>query len=241
MYSVGNPQIVVGGSLPVKTPVQIAHGATFDLNGLPQNIDSLADSGGSGGTVTTSVAGPITLTLAPAGTTTFSGVIHNGAGQVSVTTNGPGIQVFSGSNTYTGATTVNGCVLAIAGPGVYSGGFALNGGTLEVVGPGAIDGSGPLSGSGIVLLAPGGSMIARNFGNNVVVAGGTLSGAPGATATVGGLLFSAGAVSLSDGQTIAVGNGGLLIAPGANATFTMTGGSLVQGGFGAGTTGGAAR
>ena len=177
LYNVGNPQIVVGGSLPTNTPVQIAHGATFDLNGLPQNIDSLADSGGSGGTVTTSVAGSITLTLAPAGTTTFSGVIQDGAGQISVTTNGPGIQVFSGSNTYTGATTINGCVLAIAGSGVYSGGFALNGGTLEVVGPGAIDGSGPLSGSGIVLLAPGGSMIARNFGNNVVVAGGTLSAA----------------------------------------------------------------
>ena len=230
MYNVGNPQIVIGGSLPTSTPVQIAHGATFDLNGLPQTVDSLADSAGSGGTVTTSVAGSITLTLAPAGTTTFSGVIQDGAGQISVTINGPGTQVFAGSNTYTGATTINGGVLAIAGSGVYSAGFAINGGTLEVAGPGVIDGSGPLSGSGTVLLAPGGSMIATNFGNNVVVAGGTLSGATGATPTVGGLLVSAGAVSLSDGQTITVGNGGLLIAPGAGATFTMTGGSLVQGG-----------
>ena len=233
MYTVGNPQIIIGGSLPSKTPVQLAHGATFDLNRLPQAIDSLSDSGGSGGTVTSSVSGSITLTLAPAGTTTFSGVIQDGAGQISVTTNGPGIQVFSGSNTYTGATTVNGGMLEIAAPGVYSGGFALNGGTLEVGGPGVID-SNSLSGSGTILLAAGGSMIAKNFANNVVVAGGTLSGTPGATATVGGLLFSAGAVSLSDGQTIAVGNAGLIIAPGAGATFTMTGGSLAQGGFGAG-------
>ena len=178
LYTVGDPQIIVSGSVPAKSPVQIAPGATFDLNGLPQTVVSLADGAGGGGTVTTSVAGSLTLTLAPAGATTFSGVIQDGAGQISVTTNGPGTQVFAGSNTYTGPTTINGCVLEIAGPGVYSGGFALNGGTLEVAGPGVIDNSGPLSGSGTVLLAPGGSMIAKNFANNVVVAGGTLSGRP---------------------------------------------------------------
>ena len=67
--------------------------------------------------MTTSVAGSITLALAPTGTTTFSGVIQDGAGQISVTTSGPGTQVFAGSNTYTGATTINGGVLAIAGSG----------------------------------------------------------------------------------------------------------------------------
>ena len=38
LYNVGNPQIVIGGSLPTNSPVQIAHGATFDLSGLPQAV-----------------------------------------------------------------------------------------------------------------------------------------------------------------------------------------------------------
>ncbi len=232
LYNVGNPQIIVGGSLPTNTPVQIAHGATFDLNGLPQSVDSLANLAGNGGTVTTTVAGSVTLTLAPAGTTTFSGVIQDGAGQISVTMSGPGTQVFAGSNTYSGATTVNGGVLEIAGSGVYRAGFTINGGgTLEVGGLGVIDNT-SLSGSGTVLVAPGGSMIAQNFASTVVVAGGTLSGALGGTPAIGSVSVSAGSVSLASGQTIAVGNGGLLIAPGAGATVNMIGGLLVQGGFG---------
>ena len=228
--------VPVGGGLP-NTPVQIAGGAVLDLHGLNATLDSLADAAGSGGTVTTSVSGvfgPIALTLAPAGTTTFSGVIQNGAGQIFVTVNGPGTQVLAGSNTYTGATTINGGVLEIAASGVYSGGFAVNGGTLAVAAPGAIDSTSALSGNGTVLLAPGGSMIARNFGGNVLIAGGTLNVAPGATLALNCVLVTAGTASLGSGQMMALGNGGLIIAPGANATFNMTGGSLVQGGSGDG-------
>ena len=222
--------LVFGTCLPLATPVQLARGATFDLNGSAHTIDSLADSSGSGGTVTTSVSGAIALTLAPTGTTSFSGVIQDGAGQINLIMNGPGTQILAGSNTYTGATTINGGVLEITGSGVYSAGFAVNSGTLEVAGLGVIDGSGSLSGTGIILIVPGGSLAAKNFGGNVVVVGGTLSGATGATPAVGGLLVSSGSVCLADGQTIAVGNGGLLIAPGTGATVNMTGGLLVQGG-----------
>ncbi len=52
-----NQTLLYGSSLPVTTPVQLASGAIFDLNGAAQTIDSLADGGGSGGTVTTSVTG----------------------------------------------------------------------------------------------------------------------------------------------------------------------------------------
>ena len=232
-------QIVpVGSGLP-DTPVQIAGGAMLDLHGLNATIDSLADSGGGGGTVTTSVSGvfgPLVLTLAPAGTTTFSGKIQDGAGQLLLTMNGPGTQVLTGSNTYTGATTVNGGMLELAAAGVYSGALIVNGGTLAIGAPGVIDHAGPLSGCGTVLLAPGGSMIAQNFGGTVAIAGGTLNVTPGQSLAFGGLTASTGTVGIGNGQTITLGNGGMILTPGANATFNMTGGTLVQGGPGDGGT-----
>ena len=52
------------GGLSSTTPVKLASGATFDLNGFSQTVDSLADVVGSGGTVTTSVTGGVVLSLA---------------------------------------------------------------------------------------------------------------------------------------------------------------------------------
>ena len=88
-----NRALQLNGGLPITTPVQVASGAVLDLNGLNQKVDSLADSGGGGGTVTTSVSGAygtVTLVLAPAGTTTFSGTIQNGAGRSPWRSTAPG-------------------------------------------------------------------------------------------------------------------------------------------------------
>ncbi len=109
-----NQVIYFGSALPANTPVQVASGATLDLGGVSQTIDSLANSGVSGGTVTNSVAGTATLTLAPAGSTTFSGRIQNGTGKVALALAGPGTQVFASSNTYTGGTTIDGGILVAA-------------------------------------------------------------------------------------------------------------------------------
>ena len=61
--------------------MQIAGSAVLDLAGSEQTIDSLADYVSSGGTVTNCGTAAAVLTVAPAGATTFSGVIQDGAGQ----------------------------------------------------------------------------------------------------------------------------------------------------------------
>ena len=155
-----NQVVYFGSALPANTPVQLASGAAFDLNGASQSIDSLANSAGGGGTVTNSASVAATLSLAPAGSTTFSGRIQDGAAKVSLALNGPGIQVLAGSNTYTGGTTVNGGILVAAngsnGSATGSGSVTLSGGTLAS----GISG-GSISGGVVVVsvaseIAPGG-------------------------------------------------------------------------------------
>ena len=94
------------GQLPAASPAQIASAGTLDI-GFKQTVASLSNVSGAGGTVTTSVADSAALTLAPAaGSTTFSGMITNGSGTLSLTLDGPGTQLLAGTNTYTGGTIV---------------------------------------------------------------------------------------------------------------------------------------
>ena len=110
------------GSLPATSPVTVNSTATLDISGIQTTIASLADGAG-GGTVTNNGAGT-TLTLAPAGgSTTFSGVIQDGSGALALTFNGPGAtQALTGSNTYSGLTTITAGTLqmAVAAPAARS-------------------------------------------------------------------------------------------------------------------------
>ena len=106
---------LVGGNLPSSTSVQVAGSAVFDLAGVPQTVASLSNLNGSSGTVTSSVTGLTTLSLAATGgSTTFSGVIQNGHGTVALVMSGSGTQVLAGSDTYSGGTTVQGGVLSVS-------------------------------------------------------------------------------------------------------------------------------
>ena len=108
------------GALPTANAVQIANGATLDLQGGNQTVTGLSDSSGSGGTVTSTGTAQPTLTIQPGGgSATFSGVIANSGtiGVLSLTVNGPGTQVLAGSNTYTGLTTISGGTLQLGSGG----------------------------------------------------------------------------------------------------------------------------
>ncbi|MDP2324039.1 MAG: autotransporter-associated beta strand repeat-containing protein, partial [Gammaproteobacteria bacterium] len=83
--------------------VTIATAGTLDLNGFSEIINGLAGSG----VVDSLAAGSMTLTIGDSNAAqTFTGVIRNTAGTLSLAKIGTGIQTLSGANTYSGSTTI---------------------------------------------------------------------------------------------------------------------------------------
>ena len=102
-----------GNVLPSATPLMIASGAMLDVGGVSQTVASLA---GSGSVTNSSSAATLTLSNST-GTATFSGSIGDTslANALSLVQNGGATNIFSGANTYRGATVVNGGALFVNG------------------------------------------------------------------------------------------------------------------------------
>jgi autotransporter-associated beta strand protein len=114
------------GSLPSSTNVTIASGATLDLNGATQQIGSLAGVAGSNLSL-----GAGRLTVNSPASTQFAGLI---SGTGSLVKQGAGTLTLTGTNSYTGGTTVQAGTLVIGNsartPVLASNGTDLRGGTL---------------------------------------------------------------------------------------------------------------
>lgn len=115
-------------ALPSGSAFTVATAAFLDLNGFNAVTGSLAGAG----TVTNGGATAIALTSGGNNTSTvFSGVIQNGVNAMSFVKNGTGNLDLSGTNTYTGATTVNAGTLSVNGSTATSSLTTINaGGTL---------------------------------------------------------------------------------------------------------------
>jgi fibronectin-binding autotransporter adhesin len=181
-----------GSLLPKTTQVQIAGGATLDLNGYSQTIGSVVDIGLSGGDV---ALGGATLTTGNDNlNTSFSGDITGSGNLVKI---GTGIFDVSGASTYTGATTINAGVLSASSTtalpsttdvtiaNVAGATLDLNGVDLTI---GSLSGGGPTGGSVTLggILTSGGNNLSTSFG-------GVLSGAGGIVKTGSGTLTLSGA------------------------------------------------
>ncbi len=137
----GLPSLVGNNVLPTSTALAVAADSTLDFNGVSQQVASLGNYGGSGGTVTNSAANvPVTLTLGPSGgSATFSGVIDgSSSGAISLVMSGSGTQTLAGSFDGPGSVLVDSGTLILSGTDSYTGGTTVSGGTLEVAAASAL-------------------------------------------------------------------------------------------------------
>ncbi len=218
-------------------------------SGVPSVSFALVNlSGGAAGTstliptdTTIALVGPVNIgsnnaakTLALDGNTvgnTISGDVTDGINVLSLSKNGTSTWALSGSNAYTGVTTVNAGTLVLSGTNVGIGATAIVGGTLQASTDGALNPNSALTltdattavldlngtTNAIGSLAGGGAA-----GGNITLGAGTL--------TVGGLNTSttyAGAITGSGG-VVKAGTGTLVLS--ANQAYTgptlVTAGSL---------------
>jgi autotransporter-associated beta strand protein len=127
------------GNIPNTSDVQIAAGATLDLNGTNQIVASLGNAAGGGGSVINSSATKaLTLTLNPtAGSTTFGGTLSDSGptSAISLLKIGAGTQVLTGNNAYSGTTTINAGTIQIgAGGNIGTGILSILGGNFDLGG-----------------------------------------------------------------------------------------------------------
>jgi len=194
--------------------------------------------------------GSNSLTLAnPAGsgfTSTFSGVISGAGGVVIVgSTGGSGSnRIFSGVNTYSGATTIqNGGILQLAGGGSIANSEVSGAGTLQLGGSASIR---SLAGSGAVSLGSGTLTLVNAAGtfSGSITGGGGLSlqagtevlagnsSYTGATAVNAGTLSVTGSIANS---SVTVANAATLGGTGMVGTTTIQNGGILAPGYGIGT------
>jgi fibronectin-binding autotransporter adhesin len=224
-------------------------GGTLQYTGSGISLDRLFTLGTGGGTIDSSGSGPLsfnnsgalgyvgngprvfTLTGSEPDANTLAAKIADNGGPTSLTKNGPGTWVLTGTNTYSGGTTVAAGLLQIGNGGASgslgSGGVVNNGaldfnrtGTLTV--SGAITGGGSVTndGSGTVILAGN-----NNYAGTTVINAGTLQiGNGGATGTLAG-----GAQIVDNGTLIFNSTGDFTLGAGSAANISGTGQVIKRG------------
>jgi autotransporter-associated beta strand protein len=203
----------------------VGAGAFLDLNGVNQTIGSLAGAG----TVTNNGAGAATLTAGGHNTsTTFSGTLADGPGAAALAfiKSGTGALTLSGTNTYSGGTTLSAGTLAVgsnAGLGTGALTFA-NGTTLQAAANGLSLANGmTLNGSDTI-----------DTQSNALALTGPIGGTGGLTKVGAGELELLGASSYAGATNV---NSGTLVAGASNSfsaasAFTVGAGAFLDlGGF----------
>lgn len=186
--SQGTIRLGTAGALPTGTAVTLGASATLDLNGHAATLGQLTGAG----EVT---LGAASLTISQNASTTFSGGISGTGGLVK---EGNGLLTLSGTNNFTGTTSVGGGELKITGSATHSD-FTVAGGTLS--GTGTIANLTLAAGG---TLAPGNSPGTLNAGNTTWAGGGTfeweINNATGTAGTNWDLLAISGGLTITASQ-----------------------------------------
>jgi autotransporter-associated beta strand protein len=131
--TIDSGSVVLGNAAALGSGGLAVNGGTLDLNANSITVASLS---GTGGTITDNNATPgiSTLTDDQPNTTTFSGTLSDGSmRQVALVMAGSGSLTLTGSNSYSGGTTLNNGTLVLGSSGAIGalGNITFAGGTLE--------------------------------------------------------------------------------------------------------------
>ena len=210
------------GAFGVDSAVTLSAGSTLDLNNFDNEIRSLAGAAGSFVTL-----GTATLTIANGNTQTFAGNMSGVGGDLTLTS---GTQIFSGTNSYTGATTVNGGILQAGSTTGFASGSAFTIASGAEINLNNFNNTvKSIAGAGNVALGSAVLTIANASGQ---IFSGNISGAGGMTLTTGTQILS-GTNNYIGVTTI---NGGILQAGsitafGNNSAVNVAAGTLALNNF----------
>ncbi|WP_216230360.1 autotransporter-associated beta strand repeat-containing protein, partial [Polynucleobacter sp. MWH-Jannik1A5] len=213
-------------------------GAVFNLGGFDQGIKNLSGGGSTGGNI---ILGSNLLTITQTSGTNYGGVISGADGQL--TKLGNSQLTLTGSNTYTGATTINAGTLKIgAAGGVIANASAVvvgASGTLDVYYSetvGSISGSGTIytqSPSSNIVLTMGGNDSSTTFSGNLSMGQTALGYVKIGTGT---LTLDGTSTFPNYGSSVAFDiNGGAVLLGSSGAFGNLTSNSNAKIGFGGGT------
>ena len=235
------------GGFSAASAYTLAGSGTLDLAGTANTVGALAGASPAA-RVTSSAAGPAVLTVAGLGAGSFAGTIGDGAGPVGLTLAGSAALTLTGTNTYTGATTIAAGATRQVGNGGTSGAIAAtagvtNAGTLVLNRADTITFASAIAGPGRLIHAGRGTTVltGRNtYAGPTTIAAGTLQidgvlSASEVTVRSGGTLAGSGKIGdplieaggrLAPGSATAIGTlsitGPLTFAPGSFYTVKVT-------------------
>jgi RHS repeat-associated protein len=225
--------------LPSATVVSLGGSNSSLQVNVSQNIAGL--SGGSGGSVV--LYGTAGLTVNAAGTTdVFSGTISNYSGGTGGLTVGSGTQVLTGTNTYTGPTTIDGTGTTLqVGNGSSSGGSLSTSSTISIANGDTLalcPGSGGMNFPNTISTISGNAQIA-------VSGSGTVTLGTNNSAFAGSVLITSGTLQISlaytlPAPTMIYDNSILALCPSSALAFgnTISGSGSVVVGVSGGSGGG---